>query len=75
MNRVYELLEILEAFKKHCCEEVVLTNKGRMHLMPVYKQTHDKRDSAESSHAYLRKIRVIVCNVGYFLEEYHSSQK
>ena len=35
---------------------MVLTNKGRHHLLPVYKQMHDKRDTAESSYVYLRNI-------------------
>ena len=49
-------------------------NKGRHHLLPAYKQTHDKRDTAESLHAYICKVRVIVCDFVFFLEKYQLSK-
>ena len=59
-----------------CKLEEELLNEGRHHLLLLHKQVHDKRDIAESLHAYIWRARSIKC-VRYVSQlrwdMYHSS--
>ena len=59
-----------------CKLEEELLNEVRHHSLLLHKQAHDKRDIAESLHAYIWRARSIKC-VRYVsqlgLDMYHSS--
>ena len=55
--------------KKSTMQEKRLKNKGKNHLLLLYKQAHDKKGIEETMHVYINRARLATWEVGVFSRE------